>query len=235
MDLRPPSRDKLWYFKAAPVFAGTGLPILERLMAASTMRQIPARQTIYRAGDRPDMVYLLKEGQVRLTRTDAEGHEATIAILGPLDLFGEQSLSDAQSREESAQAMTPSLICDMPRGEFLAALEGSPSLTVNVMHLLTRRIQRLESRLADLLFKGAEARLCTVLLQLVADHGRPAEGGAVDVPLTLTARDLGLLAGLARPTTAMLLSDLRQAGLIETSRGRLRLLDVGRLRRRAGR
>lgn len=33
------ARDKLWYFRAAPVFAGAGEALLARLAAASTMRR----------------------------------------------------------------------------------------------------------------------------------------------------------------------------------------------------
>jgi CRP/FNR family transcriptional regulator, cyclic AMP receptor protein len=227
------ARDKLWYFRAAPLFAGAGEALLARLAAASTMRHVPAHRTVYRPGSPSSTVYLLKEGQVRLARLDASGNEATIAILGPLDLFGEQAVAGEEVREDTAQAMVPSLICDIPRGDFLAAINSSPALAVNVRRLFGLRVHRLESRLADLLFKGAEARLCTVLLQLATDRGQAVGDGAVDIPLMLTARELGYLAGLSRPTTSLLLSNLRREGLIEGSARRLRLKALPRLRERA--
>ncbi len=226
--------DKLWYFTSTSLFAGAGQPPLARLAAASTMRRVSPRQMIYRSGDASDMVYLISAGQVRLFRCDAEGEETTIAVLGPLELFGERALAGEEAREEGAEAMVASLVCDIPRGDFLAALEGSPELAFRLSRLFALRTRRLECRLTDLIFKGAEARLCTVLLELAADHGRRAADGSIEIPLTLTARDFGRLAGLGRQTTSTLLTCLRRQGLVEGDPRRLRLVELGGLRRRAG-
>ncbi len=188
---------------------------------------------IYRSGDPSDMVYLISAGQVRLVRCDDEGEETTIAIVGPLDLFGERALAGEEAREEGTEAMVPSLICDIPRGDFLAALDDSPGLAVSLSRLFALRTRRLECRLTDLIFKGAEARLCTVLLELAADHGRRASDGSIEIPLTLTARDLGRLAGLGRQTTSTLLTCLRRQGLVEREPWQLRLVGLEGLRRRA--
>lgn len=226
--------DKLQYFAAAPVFAGAGRSLLARLAAASTMRRVGARHTIYRPGDPSDTIYLIDDGQVRLFRLDQEGDEATVAVLGPLELFGERALAGEVTREEGAEAMVASLICDIPRGDFLAVLEASPDLILRLSRLFALRTRRLESRLADLIFKGAEARLCTVLLELAADHGHAASDGSIEIRLRLTARDLGRLAGLGRQTTSTLLTGLRRQRLIDGTLARLRLLGLEALRRRAG-
>lgn len=228
-------RDKLWYFKAAPLFVGAGEALLARLAAASTMRSLRPGQVVYALGAPATVAYLLKEGQVRLVRSDEAGSEATVAILGPLDLFGEQALAGADTRQERAEAMVESLICDIPRADFLAALESSPPLSIALRNLFGRRIRDLECRVADLVFKGAEARLCTVLLGLAGEHGEAAPKGSVEISLRLTARDLGHLAGLTRPTTSQLLSKLRHEGLVEGGPRRLRLLETAELRRRASR
>jgi CRP/FNR family transcriptional regulator len=228
-------RDKVWYFKAAPLFAGAGDAVRERLAAASTMRRVRPGQVVYSVGAPATMVYLLKEGQVRLVRSDEGGSEATVAVLGPLDLFGEQSLAGGDAREERAEAMVESLICDIPRADFLAALESSPPLSVALRNLFGRRIRQLESRVTDLVFKDAETRLCTVLVRLAEEHGTIAPNGTAEIPLRLTARDLGHLAGLTRPTASQILSRLRHAGLVEGGARRLRLLGLDELRRRAAR
>lgn len=231
----PHPGDKSWYFKSAPIFAGAGAPLLERLAAVSTMRRVRPGGQIYLAGDPAATVYLLKEGQVRLAHLGPDGEETTIAVLGPLDIFGERAIAGDEARSETATAVTSSLICDIPRAEFLALLEVCQALRVNVFRLFIVRTARLESRLIDLVFKGAEARLCTVLLQLGADRGRPALEGALDVPVAVSTRELGRLAGLGRQTTSTLLSALARVGLVERHLWGLRLRGLERLRARAER
>ena len=225
--------DKLWYFKSAPIFAAAGAPLLSRLAAVSTMRRVPPGCRVYREGDPARLVYLLKEGQVRLLRLSPEGQEMTVALLGPLDLFGERALASEAPREESAEAVVPSLVCDIPRAEFLAVLDACPPLRLDLCRLFVLRTARLESRLADLVFKGAEARLCTVLLRLAIERGRPGPAGAFDVPLPVSARELGRLAGLGRQTASTLFTGLVREGLVERHLWGLRLRELTALRSRA--
>lgn len=229
------AQEKLWYFKSAPIFAAAGASLLARLAAASTMRRVATGSRVYREGDPARFVYLLKEGQVRLLRLSTEGQELTMALLGPLDVFGERALASEGQREESAQAVVPSLVCDIPRGEFLALLESCPPLRLDVYRLFLVRTARLESRLADLVFKGAEARLCTVLLGLATERGRPGPPGALDVPLPVSPRELGRLAGLGRQTASTLFTGLVRNGLVERHLWGLRLRDLTTLRARAER
>lgn len=226
-------RDKLWYFKAAPLFVGSGDALRARLAEASTMRRIRARQIVYSAGAPASMVYLLKEGQVRLVRSDESGREATIAVLGPLDLFGEQAVVGAEARDERAEAVVDSLVCDIPREAFLAATGASAPLSIALRNLFGLRVRQLEARVTDLVFKSAEARLCTVLAGLADRHGRSRPDGSVDLTLKLKVRDLGHLAGLMRPTASQLLSKLRQDGLLEGEPRSLHLLRLADIRRRA--
>lgn len=226
-------RDKLWYFKAAPLFAGSGEALRARLAEASTMRRVRSGQIVYSAGAPATIVYLLKEGQVRLVRSDESGREATIAVLGPLDLFGEQALVGAEARDERAEAMVDSLVCDIPRGAFVAAADASPPLSIALRNLFGLRVRQLEARVTDLVFKSAEARLCTVLAGLAARYGRTRPDGSVDLSLKLKVRDLGHLAGLMRPTASQLLSRLRQDGLVDGEPRCLRILRLSDIQRRA--
>jgi CRP-like cAMP-binding protein len=194
---------------------------------------VRAGRVVYSAGAPATIVYLLKEGQVRLVRSDEAGREATIAVLGPLDLFGEQALAGAEERDERAEAMVDSLVCDIPREAFFAAAEASPPLSIGLRNLFGLRVRQLESHVTDLVFKDAEARLCTVLVGLAARYGRPQPDGAVEIALRLRVEDIGHLAGVTRPTASHLLSRLREEGLLEGDARRLRIRRLPELERLA--
>jgi CRP/FNR family transcriptional regulator, cyclic AMP receptor protein len=54
---------------------------------------IAKKQTIFAQGDEADAVFYIQKGKVRLTVVSKTGKEATIAILGEGEFFGEGSLA----------------------------------------------------------------------------------------------------------------------------------------------
>jgi CRP/FNR family transcriptional regulator len=59
--------------------------------------------------------------------------------------------------------------------------------------------------------------------------GKPAEGGGMLIDVTLTRQDVADMAGTTVETAIRTMSRLRQRGIIATKRGRVVILDRGRL------
>src|SRR2546421_12718479 len=89
---------KLRQFDPATFLAtiGEGRRILEVL----------SKQTIFTQGDKADAVFYIQKGKVRLTVLSRSGREATIAILGEGNFFGEGALAGPIRRIGSAAGMT---------------------------------------------------------------------------------------------------------------------------------
>ena len=62
----------------------------------------PKKKNIYTQGDAADTVFYIQEGKVRLTVVSKIGKEATIAIVGERNFFGEGSLAGQVLRMGSA-------------------------------------------------------------------------------------------------------------------------------------
>ena len=73
------------------------------------------KQTIFTQGDTADAVFYIQTGKVKLTVVSTTGKEATIAILGEGDFFGEGSLAGQAFRMGSATAMTDCVILRITR------------------------------------------------------------------------------------------------------------------------
>ncbi len=91
------------------------------------------------------------------------------------------------------------------------------------------RLRRLRSRVEELLFKSAHARIANMLLDLAADYGVKDDDGIL-IPIRLNQGDLGNLVGLARETVNIVLQDLKQRGLVETNRQNIGVKNPDRLR-----
>src|SRR5438067_10571540 len=100
---------KLRVFDPATFLAtiGEGRKILE----------VSSKQTIFSQGDKADAIFYIQKGKVRLTVLSKTGKEATIAILGEGNFFGEGSLAGQIRRMGSAAAITA---CEILRVEKVA-------------------------------------------------------------------------------------------------------------------
>src|SRR5271169_2053714 len=127
---------------------------------------VPTKQAIFAQGDDADSVFYIQKGKVRLTVVSQAGKEATIAIVGEGNFFGEGSLAGQLLRMGSAAAMTDCEILRVDKKTMISALHREPAFSeMFVAYLLARNI-RFEEDLVDQLFNSSEKRLARVLLLL---------------------------------------------------------------------
>ena len=117
---------------------------------------VPKKQVIFSQGNEADAVFFVQSGKVRLTVVSKIGKEATIAIVGQGNFFGEGSLAGQLLRMGSAVAMTDCEILRVERKTMMDALHREPALSeMFVAYLLARNI-RYEEDLVDQLFNSSE-------------------------------------------------------------------------------
>jgi CRP/FNR family transcriptional regulator, cyclic AMP receptor protein len=139
---------------------------------------VPKKQTIFTQGDRPDGVFYIQTGKVRLTVVSKTGREATIGILNEGIFFGEGALAGQVPRMGSAAAMTDCELLRIDKQAMMGALHREHAFSdMFVAYLLARNI-RYEEDLVDQLFNSSEKRLARVLL-LLAHFGKEGKPEAV--------------------------------------------------------
>lgn len=190
----------------------------------------PARRgaQLYAPGDAAAHTYLVARGEVKLSRFTAEGRELTLEHMGPGGVFGETEVLLGQPREAEAVARTDVLLYQLERGQLYALMADSPRLSLWLSRLLGARQARMESRMERLLFRSANGKVAQVLLDLAAQHGRPAAGGTlIDYPIT--HQEIGNLIATTRETVSYAFMDFRRRGLISTPRRRTVIHDAAGL------
>jgi CRP/FNR family cyclic AMP-dependent transcriptional regulator len=106
-------------------------------------------QGVFAQGDPADAVFNIQIGKVKLTVVSGNGKEATIAILGERDFFGEGCLAGQQLRMGSATAMTKCDILQIDKKVMMGALHREHEMSdMFVAYLLARNI-RYEEDLVD--------------------------------------------------------------------------------------
>ena len=189
--------------------------LIAKLAAASTAIDFRRRRFIYRDGDKPEALYLIARGRVKLCRSNAKtGREAVIDILPAGSLFGEFALYGSGARQMCAVAFEQVRLLRIPVGEFREAMSECRTLYDYTFRLVGQRLARSEQRVADLALDAIPARLEKLLVELSERYGQRGEDGVL-IDLNLPHREIASIVGSTRESITVRLNDMRRAGMID--------------------
>jgi CRP-like cAMP-binding protein len=166
-----------------------------------------AGDTIFKAGDAGNCLYIIAQGDVTIAMPGPVGQEVTLALLGPGEAFGELALLDEKPRSASAEASTEVELLTLRRDDFLEIIEREPAALRSILSNLADVIRTMNQRLSDVALLNAQHRLGKVFLSLIDRDGKPVSDGVI-IDRALTAADLGGLAGLHVIHVQRILQDL---------------------------
>jgi len=100
---------------------------------------------IFKSGELGEKLYAVVSGEVQLNWGDNG-----VEIIGPGSSFGVGALVDPEHRRfGNAVALRDSELLEMNRAEFLFAIQELPMFSIEMMHDLEQRLQRLKENMAD--------------------------------------------------------------------------------------
>jgi CRP-like cAMP-binding protein len=220
--------DKQQYLHTIDIFRDLSHEEVEQLGKRAPMRRVPAGTIFYSPEQPTEVLFILKEGRVRLYSLSLAGRELTLDILEEGTVFGEMSLLGQQLQSSFAEAMTPCLLCLMSREDVKTLLLGDARIAYRLLETLSQRLLTIEHRLSDIAFRHAPERIAAQLLALPR-QSQNWLGRKTDPEVRCTHEELAGLVGVHRETVTKILNDFRQQQLVELKRGRIVLLDLNRL------
>lgn len=202
---------------------------LGRLGTLGHKRTFERNEHIYFQGDGATSVYVLREGLVKATCADENGHETLLKIHGPGSLIGLSALRPVAVRDANGIALEPAVTACISRDEFFNYMRSDGELGVLLVRVLLKRQQQLHSRVSDVTGHSVEQRLARILLQLHAEAATRTPDGEVPV-LPVTHEDLATLVLSRRQYVTAILRTFASHGLIENRRRRIRINAPEKLR-----
>ncbi len=97
-----------------------------------------AGETIFRQGDIPNLVYIIKSGIV-----DIVLNGEVIESLVEGDIFGEMALVDDSPRSASAVSRTDSTLVSLDQDAFENYVHATPHFAVQVLKITTSRLRKM--------------------------------------------------------------------------------------------
>jgi CRP/FNR family transcriptional regulator len=171
-----------------------------------------------REGDVGEGLYVVKQGVVKLSRTQYDGREQTVAFLGYGDIFGERTLLLDEALTVSAEVVGGATVCLIPKREFTAILRDKPEVTLQLAKVLASRVESFAGVISNLGIVDARTRVVSYLLSLARAQGKAAPQGA-EIALPATRAETGRLLGMTPETFSRRMGELESEGLI-ASKGR---------------
>jgi CRP-like cAMP-binding protein len=215
----------LHHIARIPLFEGLPPGQIEDLAMIVTDQVLRKGETIFSEGEDGNGFYVVITGRVKIFKLSPEGKEQILHFFGPGEPFGEVPVFTGQHFPANAEAMEESRIFFFPRKSFVDLIKRNPSLALNMLAVLSKRLRRFAALIDDLSLKEVPGRLAAYLLY-VSDQNK----GAKDLELTITKTQLASLLGTIPETLSRILGKLSSQGLIETDGRRIRILEEEALR-----
>jgi CRP/FNR family transcriptional regulator, cyclic AMP receptor protein len=213
---------------AVPLFSELSETELERVARVAVPRSFPKGVRVFHEGDQSDACYVVREGDLRVTREHPDGRAIALATLGPRDIFGELAMLDGGTRSASIETLSDCELLALPALDMRRVIADHGEIAAKLIAALTRRLRETNERVARQSFQTVPSRVAGVMLQLIAEE--TVTEGREGVTLRMNQADLAQLAGTSRESVSRFLATLDRAGVVRVGRGRVTIFEPRRLR-----
>jgi len=197
------------------------------LLATCHRRRFARSEAVFREGDPAQSLHLLAEGTVAVRVATPLGDVATLDVLAPGDVFGEQALiAEPSVRSATVVALEQVQTLSLTREAFERLLADHPGVLRLLVGALDARLRTTSRNLVDALYMPVEARVFRHLARLGALYERRGS-------IPLTQDDLASMAGTTRQSLNKVLRRAQEDGLVTLSRSRIAVIDPDGVARRA--
>ncbi len=162
--------------KQCPIFADLGGEELQKVAGATKEKSFQEGSTIFTENMAGQSLFVIRSGNVKISKMLGEGDERTLAILGPGECFGEMAIVDAGPRSVSAVVVKKADVLTLDKKDFQTLCESNPKLGYKLMTNLTRVILK---RL-----RGAQDKLNAALEYALKRAPQAGGGSSLDVPIS---------------------------------------------------
>ena len=173
-------------FKDAVVFRGFTDPDLVKLIGLMVCEQFSADEVIIRQDTVTRNLWLVSEGECEVIKQPSMGEFGTpvpLAVLKPMDVFGEMTLFSDRPHVASVEAKTHVRTLRLKGEDFDRLAEEQPRLTsqlaCNLIHILSERMRGVDEKLSSCLIGHEDPQLTSDWMELRNRLGRLYAGTPV--------------------------------------------------------
>ena len=184
------------------------------------------KQVLYQENKRPRFLYYLVKGKVKGFKVHEDGKEYITDIYSSGDFIGYTALIDDTNYDDSTTIMEESDILQIPREDFQQMIYGDISIAAKFIRIITQNVKEKEERLLSLAYSSLRKRVAKALVDLHAKFNESEENKSLEI----SREDLAHYIGTATESLIRTLSDFKSEKLIEIREGKIRIVDLNKLK-----
>ena len=192
---------------------------LKHLEALGKRVELDAGEVLFFQEDAGDSIYIVETGSIEISILSVSGKKLALNVMQAPDVFGEIAALDGGPRTATATTLEPSTLLRFDRAEILQEIKNRPELAANLIQILCARLRWVSQQVEDLAMLNIEGRLASRLLIL---HKKFSDKYG---KLHLSQSELAEFLGATRESINKILQEWRASGLIELSRGAVKVCD----------
>lgn len=225
------AEQELLYLKQVPLFAGLNDEGIRELMGVAKRRTFRSGEVIFHRDDPGQVLYVIKEGKVKICLISPDGQEMTLVVFGKGECFGEFAILDGLTRSADAIALEKVECYTLQRSDFHKAIMKNPNIAIQVLEVLSKRLRTTDQMVEDLIFLDVYGRVAKKLLELAESHGEKVENGT-RINVRLTQQELASMVGASRESVNKVMGYFSDKNFISTDKHRITLHRITELKRR---
>jgi CRP/FNR family transcriptional regulator len=199
---------------------------LERLLVDAIRLDVPAGAVTYRDWEAPRAALVLS-GLLRVYLASGDGRQTTVRYARASDVLG-VPVAVGGPVGVSVQALTPSSVLMLNVATLQRLGHTDAAFAWAVAEEVTRRLYAVLETFAGDAFGSVRQRIARHLLDLAAEQQRDTR-----LVARLSQQELADATGTVREVAARVLRQMRDQGLVETTRHGIEVLDPSALQREA--
>ena len=211
-----------------PLFDQLSAEELAPIASVAIPRAFAAGVRVFHEGDDSDACYVVRAGDLRVTREHSDGRAIALATLSAGDFFGELAMLDGGNRSASVETVSEVELLAVPAADMRRVIAEHGDIAAKLIVALTRRLRETNERVSRQSFQTVPSRVAGVLDRLIAEEATP--DGRDGVTIRMNQADLAQLAGTSRESVSRFLATLERAGVVRVGRGRVTVVEPSRLR-----
>ena len=203
-----------------------------QLQALGTIKHplwhVPAGGCVFAEGDGSEMVFIIRRGWAAVSVFHENGRRQVLRFAMPGSMVGFETTADG-CMPCTVEALTDLTACPIPRQSLMRFCQTAPELTLRMWSLLAAETISDWRLLGGLGTCTAAERIARLLFALCQRQLREAGGGVDEFALPISQTVIADATGLTSVHVCRTLKEMRAAGLLSFTKGRLRVMDWQRL------
>jgi len=205
--------------KKVPLFSELNEDELESIAALASSIEIPKKNIVVQEFEPGDSMYVILEGEVKVSTYSVDGREVVLALLGKGSFFGEMSLLDEEPRSANVSTMVDSKFANIRRRELVPLLLEQPAISLKLLTEIASRLRKTSRVLERISSMDVPHRLYAYLVDHCQRFSQQDHDGWYTTVLP-THQLLADQLSTSRETISRAISQLKKDGVLIQREGR---------------